>query len=556
MDRMYTDQLWEPTVWNPHQRHQLQHHAEDDEGGSTTTPPTTPTSTTTGEDESEEVGGRGTRGGHGELFHAEPFLPNGGFDTGTWPGCNATGVGSFSWPASGAAPMEALGKGVSILPSQRTLNWSATEEASFPQEEEAWGSSSEFAYPGGGAWPRETKKQGETISKGHKNYELMLTLQLGIRHSVGKTAPATHLDLNSSVFDPKGKVWTRFPPEGTKHTPPHQSCEFRWKDYCPVAFRTLRKLFKIDPADYLISICGNNALRELSSPGKSGSFFYLTHDDCYMIKTVKKSEVKVLLRMLPAYYNHVRAFENTLLTKFFGLHCVKFTGAMQRKVRFVIMGNVFCSEYTVHRRFDLKGSSHGRISDKPGIEIDETTTLKDLDLNFMFWLQRSWFQEFQKQVNRDSEFLQQEGVMDYSLLVGVHFMEKLTLRGPLMYKDINDHSNIRETTHHSRADTDRLPCDPARWAAIKLGVNMPARVEHIQRNDCISQLSGQSTGEFFDVVLFLGIIDILQDYDISKKLEYAYKSFQYDPTSISAVDPKQYSKRFLDFIFKVFREDS
>ena len=43
----------------------------------------------------------------------------------------------------------------------------------------------------------------------------------------------------------------------------------------------------------MISICGNDALRELSSPGKSGSFFYLTHDDRYMIKTVKKSEVKV-----------------------------------------------------------------------------------------------------------------------------------------------------------------------------------------------------------------------------------------------------------------------
>lgn len=57
--------------------------------------------------------------------------------------------------------------------------------------------------------------------------------------------------------------------------------------------RALRKLFKVDPADYMISICGNDALRELSSPGKSGSFFYLTNDDRYMIKTMKKAEVKV-----------------------------------------------------------------------------------------------------------------------------------------------------------------------------------------------------------------------------------------------------------------------
>jgi len=63
------------------------------------------------------------------------------------------------------------------------------------------------------------------------------------------------------------------------------------------------------------------------------------------------------------------------------------------QVRFIIMGNLFCSEHRIHRRFDLKGSSHGRTTDKAEGEIDETTTLKDLDLNFVFRLQRSWFLE-------------------------------------------------------------------------------------------------------------------------------------------------------------------
>lgn len=57
------------------------------------------------------------------------------------------------------------------------------------------------------------------------------------------------------------------------------------------------------------------------------------------------------------------------------------------------MGNLFHSDYRIHKRFDLKGSSHGRSIDKPEGEIDETTTLKDLDLNFTFRLQKSWFQE-------------------------------------------------------------------------------------------------------------------------------------------------------------------
>lgn len=57
--------------------------------------------------------------------------------------------------------------------------------------------------------------------------------------------------------------------------------------------RNLRELFKIDAADYMMSICGNDALRELSSPGKSGSVFFLSQDDRFMIKTLRKSEVKV-----------------------------------------------------------------------------------------------------------------------------------------------------------------------------------------------------------------------------------------------------------------------
>ncbi|KAJ6934504.1 phosphatidylinositol 4-phosphate 5-kinase 6-like [Populus alba x Populus x berolinensis] len=426
------------------------------------------------------------------------------------------------------------------------------------------------------------KKQGETISKGHKNYELMLNLQLGIRHSVGRPAPAISLDLKSSAFDPKEKVWTKFPPEGSKHTPPHQSSEFKWKDYCPVVFRTLRKLFNVDAADYMLSICGNDALRELSSPGKSGSFFYLTNDDRYMIKTIKKAEVKVLLRMLPAYYNHVRAFKNTLVTKFYGLHCVKLTGPNQKKVRFVIMGNLFCSEFSIHRRFDLKGSSHGRITSKPESEIDPTTTLKDLDLNYIFRLQKSWFQEFCRQVDRDCDFLEQERIMDYSLLVGLHFQEASCREAltPSRTSGVRTPTGIRTPTgvrtptglhtptgigdesesgapRLSRVDLDKLFMDPSRRASIKLGINMPARVEKtVRKRDFEAQLIGEPTGVLHEVVLFFGIIDILQDYDISKKLEHAYKSMQYDPTSISAVDPKQYSKRFRDFIFRVFAEDT
>lgn len=375
-------------------------------------------------------------------------------------------------------------------------------------------------------------------------------------------------ELRNGDFDPKEKFWTRFPTEGSKTTPPHQSAEFRWKDYCPMVFRHLRKLFNVDPADYMMAICGNDALRELSSPGKSGSFFYLTQDDRFMIKTVKKSEVKVLIRMLQSYYRHVCMYENSLVTKFFGVHCVKPIGG--QKVRFIVMGNLFCSEHRIHKRFDLKGSSYGRTTDKANIEIDETTTLKDLDLNFVFRLERTHFLELLRQIDRDCEFLEGEGIMDYSLLVGLHFCDeisasKMGFPSPKISLRRDSIKSGFRFSDSALKDMERTIDAPK--TASRLGANMRARAEHVSRNSNfeayplingggIKLLMPPQGGETYEVVLYFGIIDILQDYDISKRLEHAYKSLHVDATSISAVDPKLYSRRFRDFIRRVFVEDN
>ncbi|KAM3214877.1 hypothetical protein ACQJBY_067062 [Aegilops geniculata] len=170
---------------------------------------------------------------------------------------------------------------------------------------------------------KDVKRPGEMIIKGHRSYDLMLCLQLGIRYTVGKITPIQRREVQASDFGPKASFWMNFPTKGTRLTPAHRAVDFKWKDYCPVVFRNLREMFKLDTADYMISISGSDALRELSSPGKSGSVFFLSQDDRFMIKTLRKSEVQVLLRMLRDYYRHVHTYDNTLVTKFFGLHRVK-----------------------------------------------------------------------------------------------------------------------------------------------------------------------------------------------------------------------------------------
>ncbi|KAI4300355.1 hypothetical protein L6164_033743 [Bauhinia variegata] len=424
---------------------------------------------------------------------------------------------------------------------------------------------------------KEIKRPGEAIIKGHRSYDLMLSLQLGIRYTVGKITPIQRREVRASDFGPRASFWMNFPKEGSQLTPPHQSEDFKWKDYCPMVFRNLRELFRIDAADYMMSICGNDALRELSSPGKSGSVFFLSQDDRFMIKTLRRSEVKVLLRMLPDYHHHVKSYDNTLITKFFGLHRIKPSSG--QKFRFVIMGNMFCTELRIHRRFDLKGSSLGRSSDK--IEIDENTTLKDLDLNYCFYLEPSWRESLLKQIEIDSKFLEAQHIMDYSLLLGVHYRAPQHLRTLMSYNQsssadglailaeedpLEDEmsrypqglvlvprgaddssvvvgSHIRGSRLRASAagdeEVDLLLPGTARLQ-IQLGVNMPARAEQVPGT------------EVYDVVLYLGIIDILQDYNMTKKIEHAYKSLQFDSLSISAVDPNFYSRRFLEFIQKVF----
>ncbi|KAK7392503.1 hypothetical protein VNO78_20944 [Psophocarpus tetragonolobus] len=428
---------------------------------------------------------------------------------------------------------------------------------------------------------KEIKRPGEAIIKGHRSYDLMLSLQLGIRYTVGKITPIQRREVRASDFGPRASFWMNFPKEGSQLTPPHQSDGFKWKDYCPMVFRNLRELFKIDAADYMMSICGNDALRELSSPGKSGSVFFLSQDDQFMIKTLRRSEVKVLLRMLPDYHHHVKTYDNTLITKFFGLH--RIIPSSGQKFRFVVMGNMFCTELRIHRRYDLKGSSLGRSADK--IEIDENTTLKDLDLNYCFYLEPSWRESLLKQIEIDSKFLELQQIMDYSLLLGVHYRAPQQLRPyhhnrtadglailaeedpledeasnypqglVLVPRGADDNSvvvgsHIRGSRLRASAagdeEVDLLLPGTARLQ-IQLGVNMPARAELIPGKEEV-----QMFHEAYDVVLYLGIIDILQEYNMTKKIEHAYKSIQFDSLSISAVDPTFYSRRFLDFIQKVF----
>lgn len=87
-----------------------------------------------------------------------------------------------------------------------------------------------------------------------------------------------------------------------------------------------KSLFPPSLRPFQYSIC-NETLIELTNPGASGSIFYVTRDDEFIIKTVQHKEAEFLQKLLPGYYmvspvEPLPLAESLLLTcPFITIHC-------------------------------------------------------------------------------------------------------------------------------------------------------------------------------------------------------------------------------------------
>ncbi|GFR45455.1 hypothetical protein Agub_g6852 [Astrephomene gubernaculifera] len=297
------------------------------------------------------------------------------------------------------------------------------------------------------------QKHGQLLYKGMPGYNLMLRLQHGIRWSIGRGSysvlpgqqhptqqlhpcqatnsvaslvgvplPLSH-KLVEADFTEKVKVF--FPSAGSSITPAHPAGDFKWKDYSPRVFRNLRNMYGIADADYMLSLGGSSALWQLNSPGKSGCMFFLSDDERFLVKTMRKTEIRTLIDMLPKYYSYMESQPGNLVIRFFGVHGVKQLHG--RTVRFVVMHNMFNTDLQIHKKFDLKGSTDGRTTGPKVKPDDPKTIFKDLDLDMQFLLHPAAYSAVIRQIHSDAEFLRAVDVMDYSLLLGIHFCNRARL---------------------------------------------------------------------------------------------------------------------------------
>jgi 1-phosphatidylinositol-4-phosphate 5-kinase len=267
---------------------------------------------------------------------------------------------------------------------------------------------------------------------------------------------------------------------------------FNFTSFGNESFSSLRQEAGINDEDYTKSICENN-MKVIITPGKSGALLFFTSDKKYVLKTVSVTERKFLIKILKNYETHVKQHPSTTIVRLLALYKITINKA---SIQLLVMENVFPIKPKVV--YDLKGSSIGRSA-----TIEEKQSggiLKDNDLTeseTTIQTSTTFKQEFIDMLVEDCKFLSNNEIMDYSMLLGMC---------PYSQEELFEQSPKSKFTHFLSFDQKQQ--------------------------------------------YYLGIIDILQKWNLKKKAEVQYKQtlLQNDKTKLSAMPPKDYANRFVSFL--------
>ncbi|KAG8907139.1 Phosphatidylinositol-4-phosphate 5-kinase [Tulasnella sp. 403] len=407
---------------------------------------------------------------------------------------------------------------------------------------------------------------GKIIGEDHVNYVLMYNMLTGIRVAVSRCQAKIKRPLTDEDYTASHKY--SFDIVGNELTP-SAKYDFKFKDYAPSVFRELREdHFRLDPSDYLVSLTAKYILSELGSPGKSGSFFYFSRDYRFIIKTLHHAEHKFLRNVLKQYHDHMQNNPHSLLSRFYGLHRVKLPHG--RKIHFVIMNNLFPPHRDIHETYDLKGSTVGREYPEERAAQNPRAVLKDLN-----WIHRARTLELgpekraylTEQIRRDTEFLKAINVMDYSLLIGTHNMQRGN-RDNLRRNTLKVFSPAVPTRRPTSSQvTSRSEASAIRRAMRQsdpkaLGTSSHAILPDEDPEDKQAFIFYQDEGGFrstdesnqpMDALYYLGIIDICTPWTAKKRIENIWKGFKNDRHKISPVPSTEYGERFFAFMQAIMR---
>ena len=288
------------------------------------------------------------------------------------------------------------------------------------------------------------------------------------------------------------------------------------EEHAPKVFRNLFEITNLTLSKIKNSFdphLNQNVISNITmSEGKSGSFFFFTHDKRYMIKTISQKELDALTgEFLTDYYAHITENRYTFLSKIYGAYTLCYGLS---KINIIVMENVapIKEGEVLLRRFDLKGSVKGRITKNVNLE-NRKQTLKDLDYldlkstfdeGLEFTSDKNLFDLFGVFRN-DIRMLCKHGLMDYSFFLTVC-------------------RSGNEVDHDKGCDEDE------------------------DTNSTYVKVHRSKDGKF---VYYVGIIDYLTMFDRIKYFEGKIKMVgNKESNLVSSVEPAVYEGRFLRFVWK------
>ncbi|UJR22875.1 hypothetical protein I4U23_025904 [Adineta vaga] len=392
-----------------------------------------------------------------------------------------------------------------------------------------------------------------------------------IRHAL-QIGIGYFLDQHSHTSD-QSNAYTRrekFPTKGGT-TPSHSIPDFDIEAYGLDTFNALLTLYGINCETLRSHIC-TGELKEIVNPSSSGSLLYLTSDSTYLVKTVRDYDARFIQqKFLQEYFHYIQQTPGTFLAKLFGVYGYIPYISQQRGItvdsftlRFGIFANIIPTNLDIHEKYDLKGSSYKRDANFSE-RIKSSATFKDNDFREIhpqgLKIPKQIYHHLKQILTSDSEFLEKLNIMDYSLLLIIHNMDnpiKPTRSGSFeaLMGSVRDTLLLGMTELRAKNQTNSLYEPKERLRLRRPNETLGFVYEEIPKFDVeyAKEFGGipAINGKGERLLLFLGIIDILQTFDICKVMQRQYQTVEnrdvVDERSI--VEADFYARRFKEFLFE------
>lgn len=352
----------------------------------------------------------------------------------------------------------------------------------------------------------------------------------------------------------------------------------------PYHFCRIRRVQRVSDEDYIEQF--RTTIKErVTQGGASGAFFFFSKDELFIAKSCTPEEFEVLTSNAKAYADYLESDKgkDSYISKVYGAYTMQIYGI---SLHFFVMNNLFYdkdasgSNLSIHEKYDIKGSTVNRSSVPPvegqtatcthceqkfvyhrkkknkgmssnrsgrlraqDIEVEKAASrykctvtvngehepnviMKDNDLKYKIQLPKAVARKLMTQLENDANFLYSVGVMDYSLLVGVHNT----------HYDVRGGDSLSNSSNSSASNASQLLAAAGSTSVTFSGDVISKRLE-------VSRVVGPDT-------YIMGIIDFQQKWNLNKKMERFFKVQikGEDSYGLSAIAPDIYRDRFINHV--------